>query len=349
MFSFANIQALWLLLLLPALLGLFIASRRLRARRLKRFGRRESLSELMPDVSAYKPWIKIAVSLLLVTLAIVMILRPRAAGKAVVEDLKGFEAIVAVDVSNSMLAPSSNRPDAPSRLTTAKRLLEKLLDRLDGNKVGLIVFAGNAYTQVPLTTDIASAKMFIANLSTDMVPTQGTAIGEALHMAMNSFSPNEKMSKAVIVLTDGENFEDDAITAAKEAHKQGIQVDVIGIGDGEGANIPLADGSLLTDESGNVVVTRLDESTAKAIATEGEGVYVSASSSNAVSAVTGNLKSLKKSDLKRRSFDKNAEQFPIFAWIALAVLIISMLITRSKLAWLKNVNFFSSNGSKASK
>lgn len=349
MFSFANIEALWLLLLLPALLGLFVASRRLRAKRLKRFGLKESLVPLMTDVSAYKPWVKISLSLLLVLLAIIMILRPLAAGKKVVEDLKGIEVIVAVDVSNSMLAPSSSRPDAPSRITTSKRLLEKLFDRLDGNKVGLIVFAGNAYTQVPLTTDIPSAKMFIANLSTDMVPTQGTAIGQALHMAMNSFSPNEKLSKAVIVLTDGENFEDDAITAAAEAHKQGIQVDVIGIGDGDGANIPMPDGSLLTDESGNVVVTRLDETTAKAIASEGGGVYISASSSNAVTAVTDNLKSLKKSDLKRRSFDKQAEQFPIFAWIALVVLIVSMTVTRSKLSWLKNVNIFSSDGNKASK
>ena len=260
MFSFANPAYLYLLLLLPLAVLLFLWSRHTRKRRLNKYGKMASIAGLMPEVSKYKPWIKLTLSLLALAMVVIILARPRAGAKTATTKVRGIEVMIALDVSNSMRASSTDDPQGVSRLQRSKLILEKLIDRLGEDKVGLIVFAGNAYTQLPITSDFLSAKMYLSSINTNMVPTQGTAIGAAINLAMKSFTQNEKSGKSIIIITDGENHEDDAVGAAKEAHKRGIQINVIGVGSTKGAPIPMGgQGNFLKDDNGQVVTTFLNE------------------------------------------------------------------------------------------
>ena len=238
-----------------------------------------------------------------------------------------------------MNASSTDNPQDVSRLQRSKMILQKLIDRLDNNKVGLIVFAGNAYMQMPMTSDAASAKLFLNGISTSMAPTQGTAIGAAINLALNGFSQSKKSQKAIIIITDGENFEDDAVGAAKEAAKLGVQVNVIGVGSTNGAPIPM-EGGYLTDDNGNPVTTYLNEKMAQEIAEAGKGVYISGTASDAVSTLQETLDKLAKSDLAAVSYTQHDEQFPVFATLALMLLLALLLLLERKNPWLKKYNFF---------
>ncbi len=343
MVSFAYPYLLYLLLLIPIIFLLFLWAQISKKKRLMRFGKLAILERLMPDASKYKPWVKISVQLLAIAALIIVLARPRAGAKEQVSNVKGIEVMIAMDVSNSMLASSTDDPNGISRLQRAKHILEKLIDKLDNDKVGLIVFAGEAYTQLPITSDFISAKMFINSINTEMVPTQGTAIGAAIDMAMHSFSPDENTQKAIIVITDGENQIGDAVEMAKAAQSQGVQVEVIGLGSTKGAPIPLnaARNSFLKDSDGRPVTTFLNEKMAQEIANAGNGIYVSGNSSSAVSDIDNQLETLAKSDLERVVYSSSAEQFPVFAWIALVILIIDIFILDRKISWLKKINFFS--------
>ncbi len=342
MFSFANPYLLYLLLLLPVIALLFFWARYSRRKKLSRYGKQATLLPLMPDASRYKPGIKIVLQLIAVAALVIVLARPRAGAKEEVSEVQGIEVMICLDVSNSMLASSTDDPKGVSRLQRAKLVLEKLIDRLDNDKVGLIVFAGDAYTQLPITSDFVSAKMFLGSISTEMVPTQGTSIGAAIEMAINSFTPDEDMQKAIIVITDGESFDDDPIAATKAAVKQGIQVDVIGLGSTKGALIPIgSNGQFMKDDAGNPVTTRLDEEMAQKIATEGEGIYVQGASSTVVKDVAEQLDTLAKSNLEKVVYSASAEQFPVFGWIALVFLILDIFMLDRKVGWLKKINFFS--------
>ena len=243
-----------------------------------------------------------------------------------------------------MLASSTDDPGGVSRLRRAKFILEKLIDKLQDDKVGLIVFAGESYTQLPITSDYISAKMFIDELSTEMVPTQGTAIGAAIDMAMNAFTPDSDFDKAIVIITDGENFEDDAVGEAARAAEAGIQVDVIGLGTAGGAPIPtpkgMGQGKYLTDENGQVVVTSLNEEEARKIAKAGKGIYLQGGDPAVVSAIDEQLSTLSKSEYQRMTSSPSAELFPIVAIIALIILLIDTLIPYRKISWLRGINFF---------
>ncbi len=339
MINFAHPQYFYLLLLLPALVLLFLWNRRDRRKRLQRYGKRSSIEPLMPEVSRYKPWIRLVLELLLLTMVIVVLARPRAGSSKTTTQVHGIEVMVAVDVSNSMNASSTDNPQDVSRLQRAKMILQKLIDRLDNNKVGLIVFAGNAYMQMPMTSDAASAKLFLNGINTNMAPTQGTAIGAAINLALNGFSQSKKSQKAIIIITDGENFEDDAVGAARQAAKLGVQVNVIGVGSTTGAPIPM-DGGYLTDDSGNPVTTYLNEKMAQEIAQGGKGVYISGTASDAVSTLQETLDKLAKSDLAAVTYTQHDEQFPVFATIVLLLLLALLLLLERKNPWLKKYNFF---------
>ena len=342
MFSFANTYLLYLLLLLPAIALLFFWARYTRRKKLARYGKIATLAPLMPDASRYKPGIKIVLQLIAIAALVIVLARPRAGAKEEVSEVQGIEVMICLDVSNSMLASSTDDPKGVSRLQRAKLVLEKLIDKLDNDKVGLIVFAGDAYTQLPITSDFVSAKMFLNSISTEMVPTQGTSIGAAIEMAMNSFTPDEDMQKAIIIITDGESFDDDPRAATKAAVKHGIQVDVIGLGSTKGALIPIGtNGQFLKDENGSPVTTRLDEEMAQTIAREGEGIYVQGASSTVVKDISEQLDTLAKSNLEKVVYSASAEQFPVFGWIALAFLILDIFMLDRKVGWLKKINFFS--------
>lgn len=343
MFSFANPTLLYLLLLIAVVGVLFLLSQAAKKQNLKRYGRLSTLLPLMPDASQYKPWIKITLQCVAIAALVIVLARPRAGSKEETSTVKGIEVMICVDVSNSMLASSNEDVNGIPRLQRAKFILEKLIDKLGNDKVGLIVFAGDAYTQLPITTDFVSAKMFLDNIDTNMVPTQGTAIGAAISMAMNSFTPDDKTQKSIIILTDGENFEDDALGMAKEANDKGIRINVIGLGSTAGAPIPIdaSRGIFLKDDAGRPVTTYLNETMAQDIAKAGEGIYVNGSSSSVVGDIDKQLKTLASSDLEKVVYTQSAEQFPVFAWIALALLIIDIFILDRKIGWLKKVNFFS--------
>lgn len=344
MFSFANPEYIYLLILIPVIFGLFLLSRMIRAKNIKKYGNPALLEAQMPDVSKYKPWIKISIQLVALALIVIILARPRAMGNSKAEtiNVQGIEVMVALDVSNSMLASSTDDPNGISRLQQAKLLLEKLIDKLGNDKVGLIVFAGDAYTQIPITADFVSAKMFLSNIEPSMVPTQGTAIGAAIKMAANSFTADDKIQKSIILITDGENHEDDAVEAAKDAHDKGIQINVLGVGTPKGAPIPIGGkGNYMKDESGNIVITQPNEQIAQDVANAGKGIYVSGTNRDALNVLDARLKELSKSNISKNVFSPNDEQFPVFAWVALALLICDIFVLDRKISWLKNINFFS--------
>lgn len=338
MFRFANPEYFYFLLVLPLLWGIYFYGAWKNRRNLARMGRLEILEPLMPDVSHYKRGVKFFVQQLAVILLVVMIARPQIGSKIETVKRQGVEIMIALDVSNSMLAEDIT----PSRLERSKLMLAKLLDELDNDKVGLIVFAGDAYTQLPITTDFVSAKMFLSNISTEMVPTQGTAIGRAIDLAMKSFTPDESADKAIIVITDGENHEDDAVAAARAAAERGVKVDVIGIGLPQGAPIPMGrSGEFRKDRSGNVVITKLNEQMGQEIARAGGGLYVTADNTNAaLRALISEVRKMKKSDVESKVYSAYNEQFMWFAAMALALLLLDVFVLDTKSKLMKRVNFF---------
>lgn len=342
MFDFANPYLLYILWLVPVLIGLFLWARARRRARLARFGRPEVLAHLMPDASPYKPAIKLTLRLVALAALVFVLARPRAGEKQHDQTVAGIEVMVAFDVSNSMLASATDDPAGTSRLDRARLILEKLLGRLDNDKVGLIIFAGEAKTQLPMTTDFYSAKMYLRELSPALIRNQGTSVADAIHMAMNGFGPDENVHKAIILITDSEDHEGDAVEAAKLAAENGIQVDVIGLGSAKGAPIPVGSqpGDYLRDMQGQIVTTTIDEKLGADIAKAGGGIYVNGASSDALDRLSDQLDTLQKSEFKHVVYSAGAEQFPIFAWIALIFLIADIFVLDRKNSVLRKVNFF---------
>jgi len=324
MFRFAHPEYLYLFLLVPLLTGVFIYTKILRRRNINKFGNPDLLADLMPNVSFIRPQIKFYIQLLAVILLIIVLSQPQFGMKEEKDKRKGIEVMIALDVSNSMMAQDVQ----PSRLEKAKQVLSKLVDGMTNDKIGLVVFAGDAYTQLPITADYVSAKMFLSTISTQMVPRQGTAIGSALDLSIKSFGAKSTAAKAIIVITDGENHEDDAVGAAKLAAENNIIVNVIGMGKTDGSPIPVPGTmNFWKDKDGNVVVSKLNESMCKEIAQAGKGIYVHADNSNsAFRTITKQLDTLAKSDIKTSSYSEYNEQFQSFALLALIILIMDFFI-----------------------
>lgn len=348
MITFANPSALYLLLSVPFIVGLYVLSRMARKSKLKRFGNLNIIRNLIPQSSRYMPNVKIVIELLAMTFIILAIARPilplSTPGEGDKEMTSGIEIMICVDVSNSMRASSTSDEQGISRMQRAKFILEKLVDKLQNDKVGLIVFAGDAYMQLPITSDYISAKMFLNNLNPGAVPTQGTAIGAAIEMATNSFSPESEFQKAILLITDVENFEDDALQATKQAKDAGIQVDVIGLGTDTPVRIPADDSrsSYMIDNDGTEAKSALNEELGEKIAKAGNGIYVSGNASDAVSQIADQLSDLSKKEFTRiTSSNPSDELFPLCAVIALLLLAIDTLLPYSKINWLTKYNFFS--------
>ena len=322
------------------LILLYILNEVRKRKALKRLGDVNLVSRLVPEMSTVRPAIKFILQLIAVSAGIIMLSRPQFGSK--IEDIKkqGVEVIIALDVSNSMLAEDIQ----PDRLTRAKQAISRLVDNLDNDKIGLIVFAGDAYIQIPVTTDYISAKMFLSSINPNMVPKQGTAIGAAIDLGIRSFSPGEGKSKAMIIITDGENHEDDPVKEAEEASKAGIVIHTLGIGSTEGVPIPiLINGKrdYLKDANGNTVVTKLDEEILKKIALTTNGNYVRASNSNiGLDEIFNGIKRMKKQDLESTMYTEYNDQFQIFAAIALFLLLADFIIMERKNRRLANIRLF---------
>lgn len=341
MFDFANPTYLYLLAAVPVGVLLFMAARASRRAKLRRFGRLASIEHLMPDTSRYTPAVKLTLQMIALATLVIVLARPRAGAKEQQEVSAGIEVMIAFDVSNSMLASSTDRPDGVSRLDRARLLLEKLVDRLDNDKVGLVVFAGQSKMQLPLTSDFYTAKMYLNELSPNQISYQGTSISSAIKMAMNGFSPAEDMHKAIILITDAEDHEGEAIETAKLAAENDIQIDVIGLGTPGGNILPG-----FVDNEGHQVVTKLNEELARKIAEAGDGIYVNGASPSALSDLSDQLDKLQKSEFRSVSYKAGAEQFPTFAAIALIFLLIDIFVVDRKISWLRGINFFTKEDTK---
>ncbi len=341
MFDFANPTYLYLLAAVPVAVLLFMAARASRRAKLRRFGRMASIEHLMPDTSRYTPAVKLTLQMIALAALVIVLARPRAGAKEQQEVSAGIEVMIAFDVSNSMLASSTDRPDGVSRLDRARLLLEKLVDRLDNDKVGLVVFAGQSKMQLPLTSDFYTAKMYLNELSPNQISYQGTSISSAIKMAMNGFSPAEDMHKAIILITDAEDHEGEAIETARLAAENDIQIDVIGLGTPAGNVLPG-----FADNEGRPVVTRLNEELAQKIAEAGDGIYVNGASPSALSDLSAQLDKLQKSEFRSVTYKAGAEQFPTFAAIALIFLLIDIFVVDRKISWLRGINFFTKEDKK---
>ena len=338
MFRFAHPEYLFLLLLIPLLIGVFIYTSIQKRRNIAKFGNPDILAQLMPNVSKVRPQVKFYFQLAVVFLLAIVLAQPQFGLKQEKEKRKGIEVMIALDVSNSMLAQDV----LPSRLENAKQVLSKLVDDMNEDKVGLVVFAGDAYTQLPITVDYVSAKMFLSSISPDLVPRQGTAIGSAIDLAIKSFGAKTDAGKSIILITDGENHEDDAIGAAKLAAENNIIVNVIGMGKTDGAPIPVPGTmSFRKDKDGNVVVSKLNEQMCKEIALAGKEIYVHADNTNgAYKVINKELDKLAKSDLKSTSYSEYNEQFQSFALLALFLLVLDSFIFDRKNKRLSKLKIF---------
>lgn len=341
MFRLANPEYLYALLLIPALIVFFWYSRIQRRKALAKFGQKEIMSVLMPNVSAARPVIKFIVLLLALASIIIAIARPQFGSKLKTVKREGIELIIALDVSNSMMAEDIQ----PNRLERSKRAISQLVDKLSDDKIGLIVFAGEAFTQLPITTDYVSAKLFLNSISPQIVPTQGTAIGAAIDLGMKSFSPQFAGSKVIIVITDGENHEDDAAGSAANAAKEGIVVHTIGMGLPQGALIPYSQNgqkSYRKDNQGNTVVTKLDEPMLQKIAEAGKGVYIRANNTQVgLNTLFDEVNKMEKTEMESQIYADYDDKFQYFIGLGLFLIFLNYLILERKNKYLKNFKLFS--------
>lgn len=328
MFRFAHIELLWLLAVIPVFVAAYIAYTRRKRRQLEAFGDAELMEQLMPNASRVRPTVKFSIVMIALAFLIIAAARPQFGQSERTEKRQGIEAIVALDISNSMLAEDV----VPNRLERAKQMLSKLMDGMVNDKVGLVVFAGDAFVQLPITCDYVSAKMFLNSIKPELIKTQGTAIGQALSTSIRCFGEQSEASRAIILITDGENHEDDAVAVAKRAKEEGIQTLVVGIGKPEGSPIPLpGTNSFRKDRSGNVVVSKLNEEMCREIAQAGGGIYVRCDNSNtATKAIQKELNKLATQEIETQVYTDYNEQFQSFALLALLLLVIDYFIFNRK-------------------
>ena len=338
MFRFANIEMLWLLLSIPAFVAAYIWYTARKRRELEAFGDVELMEQLMPNASKTRPTVKFSIVMVALALLIFAAARPQFGQSERTEKRNGIEAIIALDISNSMLAEDV----APNRLDRAKQMLSKLMDNMVNDKVGLVVFAGDAFVQLPITCDYVSAKMFLNSIKPDLIKTQGTAIGQALSTSIRCFGEQSDASRAIILITDGENHEDDAKAVAQRAKEAGIQVLVVGIGKPEGTPIPVpGTNNFMKDRQGNVVVSKLNEEMCREIAQAGGGIYVRCDNTNtATKAIQKELDKLATQEIETQVYTDYNEQFQSFALIALLLLVIDFFIFNRKNKALSRLDIF---------
>jgi Ca-activated chloride channel family protein len=338
MFRFADPTYLYALIILPFLAIFYFYSNYRRRRNIRKYGDPELMNALMPEVSKYRPDVKFWIVFLAFGLIIIMLARPQFGSKMETVKRSGVETVIALDISNSMLAQDVT----PSRLDKSKKLISRMVDEFTNDKVGLIVFAGDAFTQLPITSDYISAKMFLESITPSLIASQGTDIGGAIRLAMKSFTPQEGVGRAIIVITDGENHEGGAIEAAKEAAGKGMQVYVLGVGSPDGSPIPVeGSNDFRKDRDGNVIVTRLNEEMCQEIAKAGNGAYIRVDNSNSAQrALQKEIDKLAKADVESTVYTEFDEQFQAIAWIIFFLLLIEMLILEKKNPLFKNIKLF---------
>lgn len=338
MFRFANPYYLWLLLILPILAIIYYLYNNRSRKQLERFADEKLISRLAPNISKYRCAIKFWLMEIALSLIILMIARPQIGTKIATNKQNGIETMIALDISNSMLSQDIK----PSRLERSKMLIESLMDKFSDDKVGLVVFAGDAFIQLPMTSDIASAKMFLNNIDPSLIGNQGTNISAALNLCLSSFSNKSEIGKAIILITDGEDHEGQAEEMAAKAKKAGVNIFVLGVGTSQGAPIPLSNGKYLTDNTGNTVVTKLNENMCRQIATAGNGIYINVDNTpNGETKLISEINKLQKGEIDGIRYSDFDEQYPAIALIVLFILAIEAFIQERKKVIFENIKFFS--------
>ena len=322
MLYFAKPIFLYLLLLVPLIPAGYGLLRYFRRKRIRKFGDETLVRELMPSWSGTKGWVRIVLFALAFAFFAIGMARPQTGARLAEHKSRGVEVMVALDVSNSMLAEDYS----PNRLERAKLAISRLTDKLQDDRIGLIIFAGTPFVQLPITTDYISAKMFLSSVSPESVPVQGTAIGEAITLAIKSFSAQSEKSRVIILISDGENHEGDPVATAKMLAEEGIKVYTIGVGSAQGQPIPVK-GELLKDKDGNIVVSRLDEKTLREIASAGGGAYIHAGNEEfGLNPIINDIRKMEDEEFSSTIFEEYDEQYMYFLGIALLLFVIEMLI-----------------------
>ncbi|MBA4311476.1 MAG: hypothetical protein C0417_02490 [Chlorobiaceae bacterium] len=341
MIRFAHTGYLYALALLPVILVIFYWSLRMRKKNLERFGNLSLLDNLMPAISKYKKSTKFFTAFIAFAFIIFGIANPQIGTK--MEEVKraGVDIMIALDVSNSMKAEDIK----PNRLESAKQEISHMLDKFQNDRLGLIVFAGDSYLQLPLTTDYSAARLILSTIDVDVVPIPGTAIGSAIKLAMKSFASGEKKHKVIIIISDGENHEDDAITAAKDALEDGVVVHTVGMGSPDGVPIPVYQNGIQVgfrkDQDGNTVVTKLDEQALRQIAEAGGGMYIRATNQqDELDTIFKDIQTMEKKEFGAKIFTEYEDRFQYFLGIALLLLLIEYFISERKNRWFAKWKFF---------
>jgi Ca-activated chloride channel family protein len=340
--SFYHPYYLYGLLVIAAFILLYLLMKRWKQKAYKKYGDISVITRLMPDVSGVMPLLKFIALMVALAFLILALARPQTGSKLEKGKRKGVELMILLDVSNSMLAEDIK----PNRLERAKQAISKLIDRLENDKIGLIVFAGKPYNQLPITADYAAAKMFLTTVSTDIVPEQGTAIGAAIDMALKSFNFQDKTkNKAIIIISDGENHEDDAVEAAKTAADNGVYIHTIGMGLPEGSPIPLYKSGVAIgfkqDADGKTVVTKLDEQMLQEIASAGKGIYVRANNTEVgLNKIFDEIDKMQKKEFDAKIYSDYEDQFQFFIAIALLFMISEVFISERRSKWLRKLDIF---------
>ena len=341
MFKLEHKEFLWAYGLIPFMVLIFIIVLINKKRLLSKLGDYPLVKAMLPDVSKGKQIAKFILFTFGFCFLIFGICNLQTGSKVQEVKREGGDIMICLDVSNSMLAEDLT----PNRLERAKQAIEKFLEKLEGDRVGIIIFAGEAYVQLPITADYSAAKLFLNGINTNIVPTQGTAVGTALEKAMESFGKDVGKNKAIVVITDGENHEDDAIKIAEDAAKQGVTVHTIGVGSDAGVPIPLYQNGVKTgfrkDNEGNTVVTKLDEKLLKDIAAAGNGVYIKASNTDVgLNSILDQLKELDRKQIESKMYTDYEDQFQWFIGAALLFLVVEFLFSERVSRWWKKLNLF---------
>ncbi|MCR5453862.1 MAG: VWA domain-containing protein [Bacteroidales bacterium] len=337
--QFANKEYLYLLLLIPVFAVGFILYMRSRRKALQRIGNLKTLRGLCPESSRSRPIIRVSLTLAAMALLIIAVARPRVGSKLAETTSEGNEIMILLDISNSMRATDMY----PSRLENTKNAISNLVRKLSSDRVGLIIFAGSAYVQVPMTTDLKATDIFIRSVTCDMISEQGTALGAAMNLAVKSFNFEDNLSKAIILVSDGENHEPepDPIQIAQMCKEKGVVVHTIGVGDVRGAPIPIREGSkdFFKDRSGNIVMSKLDELSLQKIASAGGGIYVKASNSNSgFSTVYDEISKMKKGEIVQ--YAEYDEKFVLPALLSLILFVAACFVLQRKNRWIQRSGIF---------